>query len=74
MPSSSSRQDPVQNSTAGAAPSARPQHHGIFLEPHYTVELPPHEVEGDEDAPMESFFDRPATTTTRTRTLTSRRK
>ncbi|MFI6698787.1 hypothetical protein ACIBJC_07365 [Streptomyces sp. NPDC050509] len=71
MPSSPSRQDPVQDSTAGAAPSARPQHHGIFLEPRYTVELPPHEGEGDEEAPVESFFDRPAAT--RRRTLTPRR-
>ncbi|MFJ7999291.1 hypothetical protein ACIQ7D_19405 [Streptomyces sp. NPDC096310] len=69
MPTSASRQDPVQDSTAGAAPNARPQHHGIFLEPRYTVELPPHE--GDEETPTESFFDRSAAT--RPRTLTARR-
>ncbi|MET7619139.1 hypothetical protein [Streptomyces sp. NPDC005408] len=30
---------PVQN-TAAASPAA-PQHHDLFLQPHYTVELPP---------------------------------
>ncbi|MFE3740616.1 hypothetical protein ACFXP3_29285 [Streptomyces sp. NPDC059096] len=71
MPTSASRQGPVQDSTAGAAPNARPQHHGIFLEPRYTVELPPHEGEGDEEFSTEILFDRPAAT--RPRTLTSRR-
>ncbi|MFJ2439679.1 MULTISPECIES: hypothetical protein [unclassified Streptomyces] len=71
MPSSSSRQDPTRGQTAADAPTARPQHHGIFLEPRYTVELPPPaEGEGEDEPTMESLFDRPPT---RRRTPTPRR-
>ncbi|RDG38336.1 hypothetical protein [Streptomyces corynorhini] len=60
MPSSPSRQDPLRAPTTTDAPHARPQHHDIFLEPRYTVELPPlHEAEGDEEPTMESLFERP---------------
>ncbi|WP_162793595.1 hypothetical protein [Streptomyces paludis] len=60
MPSSPSRQDPPRATSTTAAPPARPQHHDIFLEPRYTVELPPlQDGEGDEEPTMESLFDRP---------------
>jgi hypothetical protein len=70
MPSSPSRQDPTQDPTAGAEPHVRPQHHGIFLEPRYTVELPPlNEGEGDEEPTMDSV-ERPPS---RRRSLAPRR-
>ncbi|MFI5758550.1 hypothetical protein [Streptomyces sp. NPDC051569] len=59
----------MQGPTATAAPTARPQHHDIFLEPLYTVELPPFS-EDDIDGEGEVVFDRaPA----RRRTPTARR-
>lgn len=61
----------MQGPTAGAAPNARPQHHGIFLEPAYTVELPPLlEAEGEDDISLESLGER---TPVRRRTPTPRR-
>ncbi|WP_157874473.1 MULTISPECIES: hypothetical protein [unclassified Streptomyces] len=56
MPSSPSRQDPMQVPAAADAP-VRPQHHGIFLEPAYTVELPPLN-EGEDDGEGEALFER----------------
>ncbi|MEU3184156.1 hypothetical protein ABZ707_08070 [Streptomyces sp. NPDC006923] len=71
MPSSPSRQDPLRGPSVAAAPNARPQHRDIFLEPRYTVELPPlHDGEGDDDVDADSVFDRPPT---RRRTSPSRR-
>ncbi|MFC9652315.1 MULTISPECIES: hypothetical protein [unclassified Streptomyces] len=71
MPSSPSRQDPSQGPSTGAAPNARPQHHDIFLEPRYTVELPPlPDGEGEDEPSMDSVFDRPSA---RRRTPTPRR-
>ncbi|WP_046502590.1 hypothetical protein [Streptomyces odonnellii] len=64
MPSSPSRRDPLREPSAASAQYARPQHHGIFLEPRYTVELPPlYDGEGeDEDGAADSAPDRsPAT-------------
>ncbi|MFD5033006.1 hypothetical protein ACFVWX_11270 [Streptomyces sp. NPDC058220] len=61
----------MQGPNAGAAPNARPQHRDIFLEPRYTVELPPlQDGEGDDDVSMDSVFDRAPT---RRRTPTPRR-
>ncbi|WP_221350924.1 hypothetical protein [Streptomyces beigongshangae] len=34
-----------------APSSAAPQHHGLFLQPHYTVELPPLDEEEDTFSP-----------------------
>jgi hypothetical protein len=51
MSAASSHSDsarPVQNATD--APAA-PQHHGLFLQPHFTVELPPLEDEEDDMPP-----------------------
>ncbi|MYV51480.1 hypothetical protein [Streptomyces sp. SID3212] len=58
MPSSPSRQDPSQEPAAEDALNARPQHHDIFLEPRYTVELAPL-PEDEMDGESESFFVRP---------------
>ncbi|MGW6744299.1 hypothetical protein ACWGDX_26805 [Streptomyces sp. NPDC055025] len=50
----------MRGPSAASAPNARPQHHGIFLEPRYTVELPPlNEGEGEDDGGgMDSVPDR----------------
>ncbi|QXE38534.1 hypothetical protein KQY30_34210 [Streptomyces sp. GMY02] len=60
MPSSPSRRDPLREPSAASAQYARPQHHGIFLEPRYTVELPPlYDGEGeDEGGPADTAPDR----------------
>ncbi|WP_066945274.1 hypothetical protein [Streptomyces lushanensis] len=60
MPSSPSRQEPPRGPSAASAQNALPQHHGIFLEPRYTVELPPlPEGEGEDDGGgMDSVPDR----------------
>ncbi|MFB7269090.1 hypothetical protein [Streptomyces sp. NPDC056244] len=60
MPSSPSRRDPLREPSAASAQNARPQHHGIFLEPRYTVELPPlYDGEGeDEGGAADSAPDR----------------
>ncbi|MYZ39422.1 MULTISPECIES: hypothetical protein [unclassified Streptomyces] len=60
MPSSPSRQEPPRGPSAASAQNALPQHHGIFLEPRYTVELPPlPEGEGDDEGGgMDSVPDR----------------
>ncbi|MFF3753284.1 hypothetical protein ACFYYH_22915 [Streptomyces sp. NPDC002018] len=52
----------MRGPSAASAQNTRPQHHGIFLEPRYTVELPPlHDGEGeDEGGGMDSVPDRPA--------------
>ncbi|GHA10395.1 hypothetical protein GCM10010372_07680 [Streptomyces tauricus] len=46
MPASSHR-DPARPVQDAAASSAVPQHHGLFLQPQYTIELPP--LDEDED-------------------------
>ncbi|MFJ4923953.1 hypothetical protein [Streptomyces sp. NPDC088725] len=61
MPSSLSRQDPSQGPADAASRVARPQHHGIFLEPLYTVELPPlSDSDDDGDREPEFFTERSA--------------
>ncbi|MFF1448457.1 hypothetical protein ACFVYF_09930 [Streptomyces sp. NPDC058274] len=66
MPASPRREPaPAVPSTAGAP--AAPQHHDLFLQPRYTVELPPLEDEDDVSEPAPSFPARRRRETTRGR-------
>jgi hypothetical protein len=74
MPSSLSRQDPMQGQADTASQVARPQHHDIFLEPRYTIELPPlNDGEGEGEGDQEFYFDRPVAAAPRRRPPSARR-
>lgn len=51
MPAASSHSDPARPVQDAADAPAAPQHHGLFLQPHFTVELPPLEDEEDDMPP-----------------------
>jgi hypothetical protein len=54
MPSDFLRRDAVPKAgTEDDGPSVRAQHHGLFLEPRYTVELPP--LDEEEQIPVVSL-------------------
>ncbi|NGO11138.1 hypothetical protein G5C60_26940 [Streptomyces sp. HC44] len=41
---------PTRNADADGSPAA-PQHHDLFLQPHYTIDLPPLDEEDDTFSP-----------------------
>jgi hypothetical protein len=53
MPSSPSRHEPTQEPAGAASQIANPKHRELFLEPHYTVELPPLQDGDDGDGDFE---------------------